>query len=290
MQLPDSFIETVINIFVPLSQLVIDRKKTQPLLVSINGAQGTGKSTMTSFLKKIIESEMQCRIADISLDDFYSVKQQRMQLAETVHPLFATRGVPGTHDVAFLEQVLDKLLQQQTCRIPRFDKAADDRCDETLWTNIRAPVDIILFEGWCNSSPAQDMQALQMPVNELERNEDKEGVWRHYVNQRLIEYHQRLFDRTDMCIMLKAPDFECIYEWRSLQERKLKLKLKLKLELNSDHLQQNFVMNETELKRFIQHYERISRHTLQHLPDIADVVLPIAHDHTISGVVKKHVT
>jgi D-glycerate 3-kinase len=276
MQLPGSFIETVSNIFVPLSQVLIDKKNTQPLLVSINGAQGTGKSTMTAFLKTIIESEMQCRVADLSLDDFYSVKQERLQLAETVHPLFATRGVPGTHDVALLEKVLEKLLQRQSCHIPRFDKAIDDRCDESLWTDSREPVDVILFEGWCNNSPPQDEQALLNPVNDLERNEDAEGLWRRYVNDRLIEYHQRIFDQADVCIMLKAPDFECIYEWRSLQEQKLRNR--------SDHLQNSCVMNDEDLARFIQHYERISRHTLQYLPDLADVVLPIAHDHTISSL------
>ena len=80
-----------------------------------------------------------------------------------------------------------------------------------------------------------------------------------------------------MCIMLKAPDFECIYEWRSLQEQKLKS--------SSKHQKQHRVMNEAELARFIQHYERISRHTLEHLPSTADVVLPIAADHTITGIV-----
>ena len=121
MQLPDSFQEIVSNIYLPLSRIILQRKKSQPLLVSINGAQGTGKSTMTTFLKHIIESEMQCHVADLSLDDFYSVREQRMSLAESIHPLFATRGVPGTHDVSLIEQVLDKMHNQQSCRVPRFN-------------------------------------------------------------------------------------------------------------------------------------------------------------------------
>jgi D-glycerate 3-kinase len=48
-------------------------------------------------------------------------------------------------------------------------------------------------------------------------------------------------------------------------------------------------MNDTELQRFIQHYERISRHTLEHLPALADVVLPVAADHSITGIVQKDV-
>ena len=36
----------------------------------------------------------------LSLDDLYLPKAERLRLARDVHPLLATRGVPGTHDVA----------------------------------------------------------------------------------------------------------------------------------------------------------------------------------------------
>ena len=281
LQLPDSFQEIVTDIYLPLSQIIVQQKKDQPLLISINGAQGTGKSTMTRFIKHIIESEMDCHVADLSLDDFYSVREKRMSLAKDVHPLFATRGVPGTHDVDLIEQVFDSLLNRRACRIPRFNKAIDDRDAESAWTDCNEPVEVILFEGWCNNSPAQSAQELERPVNELEEKEDPHGIWRQYVNEQLIDYRQRLFDHADMNIMLKAPDFERIYEWRSLQEQKLAA--------SSAHLEQNQVMNESELMRFIQHYERISRHPLEHLPAMADVVLPVAADHSITGIVQKDV-
>jgi len=281
MQLPDSFYEIVSNIYLPLSKIIIGRKKDQPLFVSINGAQGTGKSTMTTFLKYIIESEMKCHVANLSLDDFYCTRSERKRLAENVHPLFITRGVPGTHDLALIENVLDALINQRPCRVPGFSKATDDRCDESDWTDYNKPVEVILFEGWCNNSPVQNEQELVLPINDLERNEDPQGIWRNYVNEQLIDYHRRIFNQVDMCIMLKAPDFECIYEWRSLQEKKLKD--------STSHLEQQQVMNETELLRFIQHFERISRHTLAHLPAIADVVLPIAADHTITGIIQNYV-
>ena len=52
--------------------------------------------------------------------------------------------------------------------------------------------------------------------------------------------------------------------------------------------QQDRIMNDTQLKRFIQHYERITRHTLNHLSTTADVVLPIAPDHSITGIIQNH--
>ena len=276
MQLPEDFQQVVSNIYLPLSNLIMQRKQDLPLLVSINGAQGTGKSTMTRFLKFIIESEMKCNVAELSLDDFYLTRKQRFQLADDVHPLFKTRGVPGTHDVAMLERVLHDLLAQKPCDIPRFDKAKDDRCDEQAWDHQGQPVDVILFEGWCNNSPAQDVSALDQAVNELEENEDPQGIWRHHVNEQLIDYQKRVFHNTDMCIMLNAPDFECIYQWRSLQEQKLRSTL---CAADKQHS-----MDEDQLKRFIQHYERVSRHTLKTLPAIADVVLPVAPDHMITGI------
>ena len=282
MQLPARFGEVISNIYLPLSQIIINRKKESPLLISVNGAQGTGKSTMTAFLKHIIESETKCHVANLSLDDFYSRREDRLSLAEKVHPLLVTRGVPGTHDVALIEHVLDKLLNRQPCISPKFDKAIDDRCGDLQWKHHDDPAEIILFEGWCNNSPVQTQAALKEPVNALERDEDPQGVWRQYVNEQLAEYQQRIFKYSDFCIMLEAPDFECVGEWRGLQEHKLKETL---IEKRQDN-KQSRVMDEAGLKRFLQHYERITRHTLSTLPAIADVVLPVGSDHMITGIVE----
>lgn len=280
LRLPDSFHEIVSNIYLPLAQIIIDKKRDQPLLVSFNGAQGTGKSTLTTFLKLILESELECQVAVLSLDDFYYTRTERQRLAEQIHPLFITRGVPGTHDLDLMENVVDALMNQGNCRIPRFSKAADDRCSESDWTSYDAPVEVILFEGWCNNSPVQSQMELIQPINELEENEDANGTWRHYANEQLKQYHRRLFDHADLCVMLQAPDFERVYEWRSLQENKLKA--------DTPNDKQAGIMSDMDIRRFIQHYERISRHTLRFLPGMADVVLPIAADHSIIEIIRNH--
>jgi len=283
MCLPESFTTIIEQTYQPLSQIIIDKASSSgsagPLFVNINGAQGTGKSTLTTFLKRIIESETGSRVAELSIDDFYLTRTERKQLSDDVHPLLITRGVPGTHDIDLIESVMQALSHGKACSIPRFDKAADDRHHETCWSMCDEAVDFILFEGWCNSSPVQSEEELLEPVNELEANEDDECIWRRYANQQLKEYHNRVFDHADLSIMLNAGEFERIYEWRSLQEEKLR-----QSSGDTEH-----VMDEDQLKRFIQHYERISRHTLSHLPQRADVVLPIAQDHSITGIVQKHV-
>ncbi len=277
MSLPVTFNAIIQNIYFPLSRLIIEKKQSGPLLVSINGAQGTGKSTLTAFIKLIIESEFKLRVAAFSLDDFYYTRAEREQLGKDVHPLLVTRGVPGTHDIDLIENVLDTLLQGRKCSVPVFNKSVDDRLHPSEWMVYNNSIDVIIFEGWCNNSPVQNRTELINPVNELEEKEDSQGVWRHYANEKLDEYHQRLFKHADMCAMLKAPDFEHIYSWRSLQEQKLKSGMLAD--------QQTRIMSQAELKRFIQHYERISRHTLTHLPETADLVLPIKADHSIDGII-----
>ena len=283
MNLPENFSVIIEQSYQPLSKIIMDKASSRglssPLFVNVNGAQGTGKSTLTTFLKNIIESETGSRVAELSIDDFYLTRTERQQLSDDVHPLFITRGVPGTHDLDLIEQVMQSLSHRQACHIPRFDKAVDDRHDSSQWTKNDEPVDVILFEGWCNSSPVQSDDELVDPVNELEAAEDAEGIWRRYANQQLKQYHEKIFDHADLSIMLNAGEFERIYEWRSLQEEKLR-------QSSGD---MEHVMNEDQLRRFIQHYERISRHTLNHLPKNADVVLPIAEDHSITGIIQKDV-
>lgn len=281
MHMPANFFDIVRHIYMPLVQIISEAHHDQPLLVSINGAQGTGKSTLTRFLKSIIESELDCNVAELSLDDFYLTRDQRQSLARQVHPLFVTRGVPGTHDTVLIEQALDALVHHQPCRVPRFNKAIDDRYSESKWADYKKPVEIILFEGWCNHSPPQNDEELVQPVNQLEETEDPHGVWRNYANTQLKDYHARIFDRADMCIMLKPADFEHIFEWRKLQEQKLRD--------STSSMSGQHIMNDAELERFIQHYERITRHTLANLPAKADIVLPVNPDHSIEGVINNHV-
>lgn len=280
LRLPDDFIQVIRDVYLPLSEKLLQHKTEQPFFVSINGAQGTGKSTLTSFLQILLQARLNAPVAAFSIDDFYATHQQRQKLGHDIHPLLATRGVPGTHDLDLLENVLDNLLSQKPCKVPRFDKAIDDRCEKHEWSKYDQPVKVILFEGWCNHSPSQTAAELEQPINELEATEDQQGTWRNYANDKLNEYHKRVFSFADTCIMLKSPDFEHVYQWRALQEEKLRQATSTQ--------QSHRLMDQATLKRFIQHYERITRHTLKHLPDSADFVLPVNPNHSITGIIERH--
>ena len=276
--LPETFVDVIQDIYFPLSELILEKKQNKPILVSINGAQGTGKSTLTAFVKLILESEINIRVAALSLDDFYKTRTERNQLAQDIHPLLKTRSVPGTHDLSMMENTISAMLNKQSCTVPIFNKAIDDRLDQKDWVSYDKDIDIILFEGWCNNSQAQASNELINPINDLEEKEDPQGVWRHYANENLDKYYHQLFKHADIQIMLEAPDFDHVYQWRKVQEQKLK----------SRNDVQSKIMNDDELNRFIQHFERITRHALDCLPSATDVLIPIDENHSVQTIIRNN--
>ena len=74
-----------------------DHKK--PYFVGLAGGQGTGKTTISSIIKIILEKYFKLRVFKISIDDFYKTRKERKNLSKNIHPLLMTRGVPGTHDI-----------------------------------------------------------------------------------------------------------------------------------------------------------------------------------------------
>ena len=108
--LPPSYIEDALEFIVPLSELIaaqIIATNNCPV-IGINGAQGTGKTTLSDLCTKLMETH-EFKIANLSIDDFYLSKSEREQLATDRHPLLRTRGVPGTHDVSLLLSKIEEL-------------------------------------------------------------------------------------------------------------------------------------------------------------------------------------
>jgi len=268
-------------VYLPLAAWIHQQRHNQPLIVGINGAQGTGKSTLSALLGVILQTGFKLRVTGFSIDDIYLRRGQRQHLAATIHPLLATRGVPGTHDVELGIRTLRALRRASAddqIAIPAFDKAVDDRKPLSQWPLWRGEVDVILFEGWCVGARPQPDQALERPINDLERLEDPDGRWRRYVNEQLQGPYQSLFAMLDRLVMLKAPDMECVFRWRLQQEQALAAKV-------TAHADQPLrLMNETELRRFIQHYERLTRWMLEEMPVRVDVVLHLSQDHQFHAI------
>lgn len=236
------------------------RRPSGPVVLGLCGPQGSGKSTGARMIQALLR-DAGARTAILSLDDLYLGRSARARLAAQVHPLFATRGPPGTHDVALGEALLDALGRPGIVRPPRFDKAIDDRADAAA-PALEAPLDVLVFEGWCVGARPQQPEALAAPVNVLEAMEDPAGIWRRAVNAALADDYQRLFARIDVLALLRAPSFGVVRAWRGEQEQALRART-------------GAGMSDAALDRFVQHYERLSRWIDVEAPARADVVIQL---------------
>jgi len=234
-------------------------------LAGLSGLQASGKSTLAA---QLAAAARQRGIATevLGLDDFYLGRRDRAVLARDVHPLLATRGVPGTHDVALLVDTVRALRDaspRNPARIPRFDKGRDTRLPPSRWRRVTSPPQLILLEGWCVGVPPVSQSALARPVNALERSEDGDACWRTWVNARLADEYAALWRRFDALIMLAAPTFDIVARWRDEPERALRKRGAPR------------AMSRAALHRFLMHYERLSRHALRTLPALTDIVVTL---------------
>ncbi len=226
-------------------------------VLAISGVQGSGKSTLAMQLA-VLASQRGLRAVALSIDDCYLGLRERQRLGRDVHPLLATRGPPGSHDVVLACEVIDRLRAGHPTRVPRFDKLSDQRLPPSRWLTVRG-ADLVVFEGWFLKTPAQADAALSAPINALERDEDCDGIWRAYCNEALARDYPALWARLDRLLFLQPPRFEVVPGWRWQQEQALQAAHPARA-----------TMTRPQIDRFVQLFERVSRQALRTLPGLAE--------------------
>jgi D-glycerate 3-kinase len=280
-RLSEGFTNIANEYYIPLAEEIAmhhyGARKTY--FVGINGSQGSGKSTLSEFIKDYLIETHALKVVVMSLDDFYLSRVERDKLAVEISPLFRTRGVPGTHNMSMAKSVIDSLKSGENTTIPRFNKAIDNPHPEALWSKVMTTVDVVIFEGWCWGVTAQEPKKLDMPVNQMEDTHDKDAKWRTYANQQLSLNYQPLYAQMDLWIMLKSPSFKAVFKWRLEQEKKLILA--------TDSEENNGLMSEQQIYDFIQFYQRLTEHGLNTLPDSCDHVFKLNSERKIMQHVTK---
>ena len=246
----------------------IKNKKT----LMIAGSQGSGKSTLSIQIKKYFKKFYFKSVVILSIDDFYLSTNQRKQLAKKLKTnLFDTRGVPCTHNLKLLIETVDKLKRNNfPVYIPIFDKVTDNKKKHNRKIN---KADLIILEGWCVGSKPIDPLYLKKNINDLEKINDPDMIWRTAYNQSLTEY-QKLFNKFNYYIFINLPDWKYVINWKYKQELNLR-------SLSSDnHLKKKLYL-------FIQYYEKLSKWMSITCPDICNILITLDKNQKMKKITYK---
>ena len=271
------------NFLIPICFWIVKKANNQkPFFVGLAGGQGTGKTTISSIIKIILEKYFKLKVFKISIDDFYKTRKERILLSKNKHPLLLTRGVPGTHDIQLMINLFRKVKKNtfRAINVPKFDKSIDDRCKKNSWFKLKKKPDILILEGWCVGAKPENKKSLNRPMNILEKNADKKKIWRSYVNNQLKSKYSKLFDQLDSLLYLKAKNFKLLKRWRLKQEKKLKMK--------SGNKKNSKIMNEKEVETFMMTYQRITQNMFKNAPKYSSAVIDLNENHQIKKVKFKH--
>ena len=271
-------IKSLKKTYIPISFWIENKykKKGKTLFLGFSGGQGSGKTTVAKILKIILKKFFKREIYVSSIDDFYKTLKDRNEMSHTIHPLFKTRGVPGTHDISLVKKFFDFIKKKnfKKFKLPKFDKSMDERLKKKYWSNIKKRPEIVILEGWCVGAKPQSNSIINKSINVLEKYEDKHLIWRKYANEKLKKEYKKLFAMIDHFIFMKIPNFNVVYEWRLLQESKLRKK---------SHSSKK-IMSYNEIKRFIMFYERITLQMIKDLSESASVVIFLKTNHKIKKI------
>ena len=265
------------SFLIPICFWIKKKKKVKkPIIIGLSGGQGTGKTTLSNIISLILKKYFKLNVYVVSIDDFYKTRKERKFLSKIKHPLLLTRGVPGTHDLDMIFNFLKKIKAKKfkKFKFPKFNKSTDDRYQKKQWNSVKLKPDIVIFEGWCIGAKHQSFNKLKKPINSIEKNSDKNFVWREFVNLQLKKKYKILFSKINNFLYLDVDNFNLLKKWRLKQETKLLLKNKNK--------KNHKIMKKKDILNFMQTYQRITEQMFEDMPKNASLVIKLNNHHQIN--------
>ncbi|NLH47308.1 MAG: kinase [Myxococcales bacterium] len=238
LRLDENLAPAAARVYWPLANKIAARcaGRDAPLLVGLNGPQGSGKTTGAALLRFLL-GELGLAAVALSIDDFYLPwpERQALQAGHPDNPYYrVSRGNPGTHDLALAHRVLDTLstaTATDSTRLPQFDKSLHDGKGDRLpperWPVFHGRPAVILLEGWLVGAPVlpadllDRLKSTQPEVMAWERENDPDGRYGRALNEALGAY-ESVWNRLDVLVVLRIPSLAKIREWRTAQERELR--------------------------------------------------------------------
>ena len=89
--------------------------------------------------------------------------------------------------------------------------------------------------------------------------------------------YKKVFNMFNKKIYMKPPSFKYILKWRSLQENN-----------NANKSNSKNFMNKDMLKKFIQHYEKITKWMMKTMPDKVDMLIKIDKNQKIKRLIENN--
>ena len=258
------------NIVREVTQQLLKKKRTRKnLFCLVSGPQGSGKTTFTGVIKKEL-TKKKLKVLVLSIDDFYFGKKDRLQLSKKISPLLQTRGVPGTHNLKYLKDVLNIFLNNKKCtyKLPKFSKAEDDLLPSQFHL-LQFPYDFFILEGWCINYQGEKLVTLKKPVNSMEQKHDQKLQWRKFVNKKSKEYFKTIYSKSHCSIFLRIPSFKYVFQYRKKQEM---------------GIPKHKRMDDGQLKKFISFYERITKNLLRTKKNKFNIEITIKPNHNYTGL------
>ena len=139
------------SFYLPIAQYLIKKHTNMNscYITGVIGGPGAGKTTFAKLLTHIMKTGYHLLAVDISSDDFYISRSERISLG------FKWRGLPETHETELVRNAFENLKKlRQIQRLPRYDLELDDR---SRFETIKDSLCFCFFEGWMVAKLIEDV-------------------------------------------------------------------------------------------------------------------------------------